>query len=661
MRLVGLLSIAVCLATLTGGVRAADSELAIPRAKRVKRSAPSSLPQDLHTSGDHPSVGGLGYVKPPTAESIAVPEESVAAPMSEVSPQGAAPQAAPAELGAARLGDLTPAHAAPLGEKGVGEDKAGRLLSEAYSLYKKQDWRAAAERAGEALRLDNSYEGHMLRAGAHLRFVQEAEGKAAARELSELAAQAEADARAAAEMRPESGSAQFYLAWALFKGGKFNDALEQAKRARQADPTNAQNWFLLAALHDRFGDRKEAVEAIDNAANLDPRFRDRAAEAHSGGKIRYEPNEGRSVKDEFRKVAGWFQTLRDLLGTAAFVALGLLFAVTLGGLGWILGPKAAAPQRRLTVEAPTTPTGALPTGLLAGKYETIRVIGRGGMGDVLEARDQSLGRTVAIKRLSTRLADVGSQGKDLMLQEARTVAALHHPAIVDVFEIIEEGDTLYLVFEFVSGKTVQHMLAEQRKLSLDRTIEILKPVCQALDFAHSRGVVHRDLKPSNIMVTDDGYPKLMDFGIARSMADRIPQEAIEAQAALKGSPGPAGPGASAAPNGLDFVRTRTIVGTPLYMAPEMEQGIVCKESDVYSLGVCVYEMITGDRPFMEPATAFQKMQMDFLKPSLRVPELPGAVDDVITAALQGAPESRLHSTKEFLDRLKAAAKAVQAR
>jgi serine/threonine protein kinase len=187
------------------------------------------------------------------------------------------------------------------------------------------------------------------------------------------------------------------------------------------------------------------------------------------------------------------------------------------------------------------------------------------MGVVFEARDVVLGRRVAVKRMSDSLAEQGTAWREAFVREARVVASLSHPAIVEIYEILEVDGRLHLVFEFVEGETLAERLARLGPLEPSEASRLLGPVCEALEFAHARGLVHRDLKPHNIMVAARGEVKLMDFGLARALSG-------------------------------DATRTQTVRGTPAYMAPECWQGVVRRESDVYALGVCLHELLTGNVP-----------------------------------------------------------------
>jgi serine/threonine-protein kinase len=174
------------------------------------------------------------------------------------------------------------------------------------------------------------------------------------------------------------------------------------------------------------------------------------------------------------------------------------------------------------------------------------------------------------------------------------------------------------VFELVEGRPLDALLYERGKLSLEECKKILRPVCEALAYAHSKKIVHRDLKPSNIVVSPEGGVKVMDFGIARQAKDTI--------ARMSATDG---------------------IGTPAYMPPEQERGHVCKESDVYALGATLYEMATGRPPFRSGNFTLQKMEMSYTQPSRVRPGLSVQFDSLISKALQSDPEKRYHTAQEF--------------
>ncbi|MEE8425035.1 MAG: serine/threonine-protein kinase, partial [Elusimicrobiota bacterium] len=263
---------------------------------------------------------------------------------------------------------------------------------------------------------------------------------------------------------------------------------------------------------------------------------------------------------------------------------------------------------------------------------------KGGMGNVWEAVDQTLKRKVAIKKMTAEMGALGSQARELYVKEARTVASLHHPHIIVIYEIIDVPSGVYLVFEMAKGKTVQHLLAEKRRLPLPRVRDILRPVCDALDYAHGRGFVHRDLKPANIMITEQGFVKVMDFGIARRISDRVDGSS------KSGTPMPD-------LKGIPVDRTRTIVGTPAYMAPEATEGIITPVSDIYQIGICLYEMLTGRLPYSSRSADTSKRERDYVRLAERVPGVPADAEQLVHDALDPNPETRIPSAREFLSRL----------
>ncbi|UPT73036.1 MAG: serine/threonine protein kinase [Elusimicrobiota bacterium] len=231
------------------------------------------------------------------------------------------------------------------------------------------------------------------------------------------------------------------------------------------------------------------------------------------------------------------------------------------------------------------------------------------MGAVYKGWDKVLKRPVAIKKLRSEL-QANPRERERFLKEAELVASLHHPHIVDIYTIIKDADT-YLVFEYVSGMTLHDVLNEcpGRRMQPKRALEILRQIAEAVDHAHGRHVIHRDLKPSNVMLADGGWVKVMDFGIARQVMDSL------------------------------LTTTNTIVGTPVYMAPEQAMGAVVKESDVFALGITLYELLTGQLPFRGPAEMNDKLEGRFTPVSAVVPDL-GALDLVLKKALSPRAEDR---------------------
>jgi serine/threonine-protein kinase len=273
--------------------------------------------------------------------------------------------------------------------------------------------------------------------------------------------------------------------------------------------------------------------------------------------------------------------------------------------------------------------------LLGGRYQLGEVLGYGGMAEVHRGRDQRLGRDVAVKVLRADLArDPGFQMR--FRREAQNAAALNHPAIVAVYDTGEESDGTiplpYIVMEYVGGRTLKEVLAEEHRLMPERALEITADICAALDFSHRNGIVHRDIKPGNVMLTPTGTVKVMDFGIARAVTS----------------------GTST------MTQTSAVIGTAQYLSPEQARGeSVDARSDVYSTGCLLYELLTGQPPFTGDSpvsVAYQHVREDPIPPSQVNPDVSPTVDAIVLKAMAKNPANRYQTAGDMrADLLRASA------
>ncbi|WP_068272374.1 Stk1 family PASTA domain-containing Ser/Thr kinase [Aldersonia kunmingensis] len=263
---------------------------------------------------------------------------------------------------------------------------------------------------------------------------------------------------------------------------------------------------------------------------------------------------------------------------------------------------------------------------LSARYELGEILGFGGMSEVHKARDLRLDRDVAVKVLRADLA----RDPTFYLRfrrEAQNAAALNHPAIVAVFDTgeaeTETGPLPFIVMEYVDGVTLRDMVRQNGPIPPRRAMEIIADVCAALDFSHRKGIVHRDVKPANIMLNRAGAVKVMDFGIARAIADA-------------GSP---------------MTQTAAVIGTAQYLSPEQAQGsAVDARSDVYSVGCVLYEILTGEPPFTGDspvAVVYQHVREDPRLPSLVHDGVPRELDSVVLKAMSKNPANRYQTTAEM--------------
>jgi serine/threonine-protein kinase len=268
--------------------------------------------------------------------------------------------------------------------------------------------------------------------------------------------------------------------------------------------------------------------------------------------------------------------------------------------------------------------------VLGNRYEVGDLLGRGGMDEVHLGRDTRLGRTVAIKLLRIDLArDAIFQAR--FKREAQSAAALNHPSIVAVYDTGEETVTdhtgtatslPYIVMEFVEGRTLRELL-DGRALEAGQALDVTAGVLSALEYSHRSGIVHRDIKPGNVMVTPTGDVKVMDFGIARALADSAPT----------------------------MTQTQAVIGTAQYLSPEQARGeTVDARSDLYSAGCLLFELLTGRPPFMADspvAVAYQHVRENPRPPSTYNGSVPEVVDRLVLHSLAKDREARYQSAAEF--------------
>jgi eukaryotic-like serine/threonine-protein kinase len=265
-----------------------------------------------------------------------------------------------------------------------------------------------------------------------------------------------------------------------------------------------------------------------------------------------------------------------------------------------------------------------------GKYEIKRTLGKGAMGIVYEGWDPIIARRVAIK--TVRLPDTADDPETeealaRFRREAQAAGRLTHPNIVGVFDYGETNDLAYIVMEFVDGPSVKSLVDKQERFAIADTVRIMSDLLAGLKFSHDRGVVHRDIKPANIMLTSEGQGKIADFGIARIESSSMTQAG-------------------------------TVLGTPAYMSPEQFMGqVVDARTDIYSSGVVLYQLLTGERPFDGGMSAImhKALNTEPVPPSQLSVTSPPAFDAVIRKAMAKRPEDRFQSAAAFLEAIRAAA------
>jgi eukaryotic-like serine/threonine-protein kinase len=263
--------------------------------------------------------------------------------------------------------------------------------------------------------------------------------------------------------------------------------------------------------------------------------------------------------------------------------------------------------------------------LLSDRYELGETLGYGGMSEVHRGKDVRLGRDVAVKVLRADLAR-DPQFQLRFRREAQNAAALNHPAIVAVYDTgetrTEYGPLPYIVMEYVEGRTLRDIVKTEGPMPPRRAMEIMADVCAALDFSHRNGIIHRDVKPANVMITRTGAVKVMDFGIARALAD-----------------------------GQNVTQTAAVIGTAQYLSPEQARGeAVDARSDVYATGCVLFELLTGEPPFTGDspvAVAYQHVREDPRSPSQVNPRINPVLDSIVLKAMSKNPANRYQSAADM--------------
>lgn len=266
-------------------------------------------------------------------------------------------------------------------------------------------------------------------------------------------------------------------------------------------------------------------------------------------------------------------------------------------------------------------------GQTVGKYRILSPLGSGGFGSVYLAEDTWIDKKVAIKVPHRQNLDFGE-----LVREPRLLASLSHPNIVTVLTAERQDDVFFIVMEYVPGDTLEAVIEREGMLDLARALDYTCQICNAMDHAHQQGIIHRDLRPGNVLVTEQGLIKVADFGTSRFL-----------EIAAHGT---------------------TVIGSPPYMAPEQFQGKAVFASDIYSLGVTMYQMFTGVLPYDTPMPADlgRLMKGELASPpKLKNPKLPKAISDIVMKAIAADIPSRYQRAADLLDAVLAARAPAQIR
>ena len=391
---------------------------------------------------------------------------------------------------------------------------------------------------------------------------------------------------------------RLYTAIALaYEGlGNCTEAIYYADQAIAKRPSNAEAFTTRAFCYYKKNDMLRARENIETALKLNPRYKraqDIQAQIMAEGSLVKKPKA--VVKSG--GLPPWFY----MYVACVIIVMFAFMIIRYRGLMKGAIDDSGRHLKEINIKE---------------QYNFIRQIGEGGMGKVYEAYDNVLKRKVAVKRIKPELLR-SNYVREQFLSEARMVAMLRSPYIVEIYTVIETTNSLYLVFEYVEGQTLETRLDIDSYLNFEEAKEVFGTVCKGLAYAHSHNIAHCDLKPGNIMISDTGVAKVMDFGVARKIAE-----------GEKGG-------------------NRTVAGTPAYMSPEQQKGFMTKQSDIYSLAVCLYEALVGQVPWS--VQGFDISTKKIVPPSSINKAIPREIDFLIEMSLNDDPKKRIQTAEEFWD------------
>ncbi|MBI3299666.1 MAG: protein kinase [Elusimicrobia bacterium] len=477
---------------------------------------------------------------------------------------------------------------------------AGSFAEESRTALKVGDFVRAVQKADLAIKADpEDSRARHLRSVSLVRLRRYAEAKEEAERALDLA----------------HGNPPLLLVHGLAAGriGDYEAAKRDAEQALSQKPQHPAALRLLAFAQAGLKDRAGMLDTFKRAGLRPPPDDQDASLLFSDAFLLT----GRAAEE--RSLNRGRRPKGLVIGAASLGAAALV-----GGLIMAFGRRGKEEERAPAWRTPTPRPAYAEDPAVIGPYRLIGTLGTGGMGIVYKAQDGQLERLVALKRMRDEIA-ADPRERERFIKEARIVSALDHPGIVRIHTIHEAPQGTFLVFEHVEGRTLSDILGERGALPFAEARGLISQACDAVAYAHSKGVIHRDLKPSNIMVDAAGRVRVMDFGIARAMKDA-----------------------------LDRLTQATASGTPPYMAPEQEEGRAAPASDVYALAVCLYEMLSGEPPFAGAGMALYQAKREGRFPPLGPrlgPATPAGLDELLARALQPDPARRLGSPRELASAL----------